>query len=84
MTIANIGESFAQNRIITAEARENDIRTIGFVMMELMEPTTYIRDPRSTELQNPGKWKDGWGIKDFLRATQHQSLEGLKNVSLHL
>ncbi|EXJ56210.1 serine/threonine protein kinase [Cladophialophora psammophila CBS 110553] len=84
MAIANIGESFARNRIITAETRQHDIRTIGFVMMELMEPTTYILDPQSAGLQNPGKWKEGWGIKDFLRATQHQSLEGLKNVSLDL
>jgi hypothetical protein len=46
-----------------------------------MEPTTYMLSPHSTELQSPKKWEDSSGIKDFLRATQHQSLEGLKNVS---
>ena len=49
--------------------------------MELMEPTTYILSPHSTELRNPEKWKDGSGIKDFLSATRDQSLEQLKNVS---
>jgi hypothetical protein len=49
--------------------------------MELMEPTTYILSPHSTELQSPEKWKDGSGVKDFLSATQYQSLEQLKNVS---
>lgn len=81
MLIANIGESFARNRIITAETRQNDIHGIGFVMMEIMEPTTYILDPGSTELRDPGKWKEGRGIQDFLKATQHQSLKDLKKVS---
>jgi len=47
-----------------------------------MEPTTYILNPHSTELQNPERWEDGSGIKKFLKATQYQSLEELKNVSL--
>jgi hypothetical protein len=51
-------------------------------MMELMEPATYILDPHSTELQYPERWSDGSGIKEFLKATKHQSLEELKNVSL--
>jgi hypothetical protein len=50
-------------------------------MMELMEPTTYILNPRSVELQSPERWEGGAGIKNFLRDTQYQSLEELKNVS---
>ena len=49
-------------------------------MMELMEPTTYILNPRSTELRDPGKWRGG--IRDFLSATQERSLEQLKHVSV--
>ncbi|KAH8653977.1 hypothetical protein BGZ60DRAFT_568489 [Tricladium varicosporioides] len=77
--IANIGESFIRNRYTTAESRRNDSRSIGFVMMELMEPTTYILNPHSAELRSPEKWKDGSGIQSFLSATQHQSLEQLRN-----
>jgi hypothetical protein len=50
-------------------------------MMELMEPVTYMENRQSAELQNPEKWKDGTGIKEFLRATQHESLEYLEHVS---
>lgn len=50
-------------------------------MMELMEPTTYILDARSTKLKDVDKWKDGLGIEDFLAATQHRSLQELKEVS---
>jgi len=76
--IANIGESFIRS-ITTAESKQDDVRSLGFVMMELMEPTTYMLNPRSTELQTPEKWKDGSGIKGFLSATQSQSLEQLRN-----
>lgn len=51
-------------------------------MMELMEPETFILKPHSTVLKNADVWKDGFGIKDFLAATQHSTLEALKNVSL--
>jgi hypothetical protein len=64
-----------------AESRHDDVRSLGFVMMELMEPSTYLLHPRSAELKSPENWKDGFGIKDFLRATQNQSLEELKEVS---
>ena len=50
-------------------------------MVELMEPETFILEPHSTVLKNADEWKDGFGIKDFLAATQHSTLETLKNVS---
>ena len=50
-------------------------------MMELMEPETFILEPHSVVLKNADVWKDGHGIKDFLTATQQNTLETLKNVS---
>ncbi len=50
-------------------------------MMELIEPTTYILDPQSTKLKDPDKWKNSLGVEDFLAATQHKSLQELKQVS---
>lgn len=50
-------------------------------MMELMEPETFILEPRSAVLKNADAWKDRFGIKDFLAATQYDTLETLKNVS---
>ena len=64
-----------------ADNRRDDVRSLGFVMMELMEPLTHMLNPRSTELKSPENWKDGFGIKDFLSATQYQPLEELKEVS---
>lgn len=52
-------------------------------MMELMKSETFILEPHSTVLKNANKRKDGFGIKDFLAATQYSSLEILKNVSFH-
>jgi hypothetical protein len=75
---ANIGESFVRKRYITVENKSYDVCSLGFVMVELMEPTTYILDPYSTELRNPEKWRDG--IKNFLNATQKLPLEQLKYV----
>lgn len=50
-------------------------------MMELMEPETFILEPHSIALKNADEWKDGFGIKDFLAATQHSNLKTLKDVS---
>ena len=50
-------------------------------MMEMMEPTTYILDTQSTKLKDSDKWKNSLGVKDFLAATQHKSLQELKQVS---
>ena len=60
----------------------NDIKRIGIIMVELMEPTTSILNPSSTVLKTPEKWRDELGIKDFLAATQRDSLAQLKTVSL--
>ena len=49
--------------------------------MELMEPTIYILDPQSRKLKNSHKWNNNLGIEDFLKETQHKSLQELKQVS---
>jgi len=51
-------------------------------MIELMEPATSILDPISAVLEEPEKWRDELGIKDFLAATQRHPLPQLKEVSL--
>lgn len=50
-------------------------------MMELMEPMTYILDVQSRKLKDSHKWNNRLGIEDFLAATQHESLQRLKQVS---
>lgn len=82
-TQANIGASFARDWRITPEKEAEDIRGIGYVMMELMEPTSFILHPQSTQLKDPTRWRDGSGIKEFLLATRYAGLEDLKNVSHH-
>jgi len=49
-------------------------------MMKLMKPETFILNSHSTALKNADKWKNNFGIKDFLTATQNSSLEKLKNA----
>ena len=80
MCQANVGDSFIENRQLNPDSERNDIRSIGDIMMELMEPTTYILDAQSTKLKDSDKWKNTLGVEDFLVATQHKSLQELKQV----
>ena len=81
-SLANIGDSFVADRQLNTENERCDIVSIGSVMMELMEPNTYIVEPGTTMLRNPDLWKDALGIIDFLMATSARSLEELREVSL--
>ncbi|MCJ1422777.1 hypothetical protein MMC29_000657 [Sticta canariensis] len=76
--IANVGDSFIEKRLFNPDSERNDVRSLGAIMMELMEPTTYILDPQSTKLKDSDKWKNSLGVEDFLAATQHKSLQELK------
>ncbi|KAL9132040.1 MAG: hypothetical protein Q9217_000168 [Psora testacea] len=80
--IANIAESILERKVFSAERGLADIKRIATIMIELMEPATSILDPSSTVLKNPQKWRDELGIKDFLDATQRNSLPELKTVSI--
>lgn len=77
----NIADSVLQRKVISSDKADTDIKCIGNIMMELMEPGTSILDPQTTTLAYPEKWKDGLGIKDFLAATQHSVLSSLKKAS---
>ena len=80
-TIANVGECFLQKNRYTEITGREDIKAIGYMMMELMEVKTSVLQPNSVELKNPEAWKDTTGIKDFLASTQHKSLAELRVVS---
>lgn len=71
------------NAIKINEERERvDVRAVGLMMIELMEPETSLRDPASLVLKNPEKWLEGWGIRDFLSSTGTARLEELIRVGL--
>lgn len=57
-----------------------DVRSLGYMMLELMEAETSLAKPKSIQLQHPEDWKDGTGIKDFLAATHTMSREQLYKV----
>lgn len=79
-SLANIGDCVLNGHTLTDATARNDVRSVGLVMVELMEPETIIRSPAQTNLAHPEVWKDESGIKDFLSATKTQSLEILKKV----
>ena len=59
-----------------------DVKSVGTLMMELMEPETSLLDPGSITLQHPEKWKDSLGIKSFLAATNESRLVDLEKVRI--
>ena len=81
MCQANVGDSFIEKRQLNRDSERNDVRSLGAIMMKLMEPTTYILDAQSTKLKDLDKWKNSLGVEDFLAATQSKSLQELKQVS---
>ncbi len=80
MCQANVGDSFIEKRQLNPDSERNDVRSLGAIMMELMEPTTYILDAQSTKLKDSDRWKNSLGVEDFLAATQHKSLPELIQV----
>ena len=80
MCQANVGDSFIEKRQLNLDSERNDVRSLGGIMMELMEPTIYILDAQSTKLKDLDKWKNSLGVEDFLAATQSKSLQELKQV----
>ena len=77
---ANIGECILEERRLTDATEREDVRSIGYIMMELMEPATSFGNSRTIDLKHPEEWKDNTGIKDFLAATQTVSREELCKV----
>lgn len=68
---------------LTNPLGHEDVKCLGYMMVELMEVKTSILHPRSIELRAPEAWEDSTGIKSFLIATQQESLTTLTNVSIH-
>ncbi len=81
--IANIGDSMLEKKSINREKEKEDIRALGLVMVELMEPDTSMLYPDSLSLQRPEEWRDNTGIKEFLAATEISSLEDLRKVGFN-
>ncbi len=48
---------------------KEDVRSVGYMMLELMEADISLARPKSIQLQRLENWKDGTGIKEFLAAT---------------
>lgn len=58
-----------------------DVKSIGYMMMELMEEGTSVLAPESVELQDPQAWQPDL-IRRFLAATQTSSLVELSKVRI--
>ncbi|KAL8788257.1 MAG: hypothetical protein Q9213_001777 [Squamulea squamosa] len=80
--LANIGDSIVEQRDCTDEKAQEDTRCLGFIMVELMEPTTYALNSRTIELEHPARWKANTGLKEFLASTASSSLTTLAQVPL--
>lgn len=72
-----------EKKSINREKEKEDIRALGLVMVELMEPDTSMLYPDSLSLQRPEEWRDNTGIKEFLAATETSSLEDLRKVGFN-
>ena len=57
-----------------------DVRSVGYMMLELMEADTSLANPKSIQLRRPENWKNGTGIREFLAATHTMSREQLHQV----
>ncbi|KAL6712959.1 hypothetical protein ACLMJK_009514 [Lecanora helva] len=76
-----IGSRMLQGRSSTQEEKNSDIRSVGAIMMEMMEPATFLETPNSVALRHPERWGENTGIQDFLVATATASMIELKGVS---
>lgn len=65
---------------MTESMEKEDVRSVGYMMLELMEADTSLARPKSIQLQRPEDWKNGTGIKEFLAATHEISREQLYKV----
>ena len=73
-----------RGRITDEQQERKDVRDVGLMMIEMMEPETSLTDPETSSLRYPEKWEEATGIKSFLCATETSSLQGLEHVGLHI
>ena len=74
--LANIGDCLSQPTSLNPSTKQQDIESIGFVMIELMEPATYASGIRN--LRYPQVWANNTGIISFLEKTKTGSVEELQ------
>jgi hypothetical protein len=78
-SIGNIGASLLSNYGIQ---EGDDIKSIGTMMLRIMQPGTMHRNPNETYIQRPRDWSDT--ILGFLKATREISLKALLSVSAYI
>lgn len=81
--IANFGDCILSNSRRTKESERQDVQSIGYMMVELMETATYIHNPKSITLRHPEQWVKT-NIEAFLKATQGTSRSELSKVRIHI
>ena len=62
--LANIGDCILEERRLTDTTKRDDARSIGYMMVELMEPATSFLNGQTIESEHPEKWNDNTGIRD--------------------
>ena len=77
---ANIGESMAHGKGLNQLREKEDVRSLGWLMMEIMEPETSLTRPQSMHLLQPRRWENGLGIKPFLESTCDSTISMLIKV----
>lgn len=66
---------------IVSTTKQKDIRNVGTIMMEIMEPATFQENPESIVLHYPERWNDSLEIKSFLSKIATSDLVQLQGVS---
>jgi hypothetical protein len=73
-----------RGRSTDEQQERKDVKDVGLMMIEMMEPETSLTDPETSSLRYPEKWQDATGIKSFLCATKTSSLQDLEHVSPYI
>lgn len=66
------------------QQERKDVKDLGLMMIEMMQPETSLTDPKTSSLRYPEKWEEATGIKSFLIATKTSSLQDLAHVSFYV
>ena len=74
---ANIGDALLENKQLSSQAIRKDVRSIGLVMVELMEQSTSALNPDDLKVTRPEAWTDCPAILSFLADTATHSLNEL-------
>ena len=77
----NAGPRMLQEVKSIPREKQKNLQSIGTIMMEIMEPATFLANPMSTELVHPARWNDSLEMENFLRSTVTSSWVELEGVS---